>query len=250
MIRNVEKQNIPKRKDRISIQALSFGVMFLLVVTLALFPSIFDNISVTLIFFLIIVVPLLGGGWLQRFIWQNSWRDFAANTGLIYRKSKPPGGLFDRPKVIGKYQGFPVHVERYTRGTGKYQKVYTQIRVILKLPLSSLLIINRKTWFSNIKRLYKPNSFEAKFVDLGDEDFGRRVEVKSDSESFARAILSLYRVRQGFREIAAQAPEMKIVVRDNEILYTERGNITDTEYLTAILNTLIDFAKYLERYEE
>ena len=246
---NFSQRRIPKRKDRINlIWVVSMVALVILLIGLFI-PWIGDLFfdRLILVFALGLFVLFLGVSVFQRWSWGNSWQTFAEQNGLRCELKKPHGlALIKWPVIEGVFQGYPIQVKRFTRGSGRYKKIYTAIQLSLRDPVGSSLEISKSTWLSGFKSVFSPTDLQT--VQLGELELDRKLRVRSDSDTFARSVLSSYDIQQRLVEIVSQAPEMGVTVQGRELNYSERTSVTDRAYLYALLGTVTSFAAYLERY--
>ena len=243
------QRRIPKRKDRINLiwivsaAAAAFPLAGLLIPRIG--RLLFDQL---LTYYIVgILILFLGVSAYQWWAWGNSWRNFAAENGLFCGMERPHGlALIQWPVIEGTFQGYQIRVERFTRGSGRYKKIYTAIQVALRESASNAMEINKTTWRTGLKNIFSQSNLQT--IQLDNMELDRKLRVRSNSSTFARSVLASFDVQQRLVEIGAQAPEMSITVQGQELKFSERSSITDGDYLYALLQTLASCAAYVERH--
>jgi len=250
MISDSSERRIPRRRDRFILVLLK--MIFIVIVFSVPFlgieiPIIMEYVSR---FYIFVILLLVFGANLFLFLsWQYSWRVFAEDKGLVYETPKTKKTLlFHWPRITGVYQGYPVQMERFTRGTGKYKKIYTAITFILNDSFEEGLEISPNSWLFAAKRSMVKGDGELQYMSLNDDVFDKKLEIKSTDEQFARSVLSSNTIRQELREIRSQASDIKIKIEGRKLYYHERSNIIDRAYLSTVFNTLRELVRSVERY--
>jgi hypothetical protein len=147
---------------------------------------------------LIILVLSLGINYLQWRAWHNRWREFALNLGLQYERYKSKRALiFQWARIQGTYQGYALRIGRFTKGSGRYKKIYTMIALGVQNPVSESMKILPKRWSSGLRHSLTRKDDGLENVELGDELFDRKFEVKASSAQFAQNVLAALNIKQG-----------------------------------------------------
>jgi len=150
--------------------------------------------------------------------------------------------------VKGTYRGYPFVVEKFIRGSGKYKKAYTSIKIGLReKPTGALEIFARSVSSGLAKAFYSKNK-ELQYIELGDVDLDGKLVIKSTSEQFARNALSSMGLRQGLLEIRSQTSSMQLKLDGGQVYYHELNVIMDGEYLMALINLMVELAESVGRY--
>lgn len=241
---------IPKRKDRFALFNTFFYVafgLFLLILLILYFRGIVVK-NVT--FYLVTVGGILAAKEIyQNWALNNEWRKFAETSGLKFARVKSNGiPIFKIPQIEGTYQGYSLKIKKFSISVGEDTKRYTSIEIYLRENNTNDMVISANTWSSNIKRSLFGAGKKFEFIQLDDEAFDRKLEIKSESRKFAKDILSSSSFRQKLMEIQSQASEMKITVSDKKIKYLEKNLIMDSGYLFAVTSFLLEFARDVERF--
>lgn len=251
MITDLIQRRVSKRRDRFNPIYLLYILIFVPALLDLFFPEIDGFLGGDLYLFYVILIFgfSLGISFFQWRAWHNRWRNFATDMGLTYQSYKSKQAfLFQWPRIEGTYQGHSLVIERFTKGSGRYKKIYTLIHMSLRDPLSETVEIVPKSLSSGIRRSMAGKDAGLEYVQVGDEVFDRKLEVKSSSAQFVRNVLSSHNTKQGILEIRSQTRDLKIRVQGQELYYQERSNIMDMNYLLDVLNTLVDFLGYIDRY--
>ena len=249
MIDNMMQRKVPKRRNAfvflkiipVVMLFLIFGVSFFLFETIGI-----DDDYVFFIFLLIFVPLALGVGFLETKYWKNAWRTFAERSSFTYEEYLQTFSKLARVK--GTYRGYPFNIEKFVRGSGKYKKSYTSIRLGMREKSDGALEISARSLFSGLGKIFNSGDKQLQFVDLGDVELDRKLVVKSTSDQFVRTALSSMGVRQGLLEVRSQTPSMQLRLGGNEVYYQELNVIVDGEYLMAMINLLVELAESVGRY--
>jgi len=251
MITDLVQRRVPKRKDRFNLSYIFYGIVLVLPFLDIFFPS-FGLLAGDLAFItyiLIIMIVSLGVSIFQWRAWHITWRKFAADLGLTCLTYKPKGfTILQWPRIEGIFHGNSLSIKRFTKGSGRYKKIYTSIWIGLREPISESLEITPRRWSSGIKMSLVQRNSEFQYVEVNDDVVDRKLIIKSTAEHFARNSISAQGLKQGLVEIAPQARNMLISIRGKELKYQERSNIMDRDYLLSLLDVLTELAGYAERY--
>jgi hypothetical protein len=251
MITDLVQRRISKRKDRFNPAYLLYLFIFVPLLLGVFFPQVDVYLGEDVYLWILIIIILvlsLGINAFQWRAWHNRWREFAAQMGLQYQSYKSKQAfLFQWPRIDGTYHGNALQIERFTKGSGRYKKIYTSISMHFRDPVSNSLVVIPKRLTSGLRRSLARDNADLEFIEIGDELFDRKVEVKASSMQFARDVLSSHQIQQGLVEIRGQTRDLEIQVKGTELNYQERSNIMDLQYLTDVLNFLAEFMGYIER---
>jgi hypothetical protein len=251
MITDLVQRKISKRRDRFNPAYLLYLFIFAPLLLGVFFPEVDRYLGEDIYLWILIIVILilsLGINYIQWQAWHNRWREFAAKMGLQFQSYKSKQAfIFQWPRIDGTYKGYSLQIERFTKGSGRYKKIYTSIVMNFREPVSGSLTIIPKRLSSGLRRSLGRGNADLEFVELGDELFDRKVEVKASSSQFARQVLSSHHIQQGLLEIRGQTRDLRIQAQGTELYYQERSNIMDMDYLTDVIITLAELMGYIER---
>jgi hypothetical protein len=191
--------------------------------------------------YLLIVVPLiglmLGILFLMGQILDNShdkaWQEFAAKTGLKFRKRWHP---FLESRVDGIYRGYPVSVDAQTGLSLKIHERFTVIKVVVKNAGNNFLELD-KGWINT--------NFLVQKFQTEDAEFDRRIYTTTNAYDFAKAVLSSVKLRESLQRAIA----FQIVLRGNELILKDNVVLSEINYLTFLLNLMTDLAKVIDTYQ-
>ena len=248
MIENMIQRKVPKRKNDLSfLRFMPVVFVLLLFGTVFIFESIGVQSEYLFIGFFLIFIPLaIGISIVETKAWRDSWREFADGSGFTYEEYKQSFSKWARVK--GVYRGYSFIVEKFVRGSGKYQKSYTSLKVVLSDKPEGALEISARSFFSGLKKVFNGSRKKLQYIELGDVELDGKLLVKSTSEQFARRKLSSQGIRQGILDIRSQTSSMNLKIMDGEVYYHELSVIVDNEYLLAVLNVLVELAESMKRY--
>lgn len=251
MITDLEQRRIPKRRDRFNLELVIVGTSIAILFVIWFYPEkiypIFGG------FFNGFIIILLGlsilGGLYQLLSWRTAWEHIAEQSDLTYELYKPKQSLIWRwPRISGIYKGRAMRMERFMRGSGKYAKNFTQISIGLNGDPNNWLEITPKNRSSRLRKTLSFKKKQLEVFPIDDEIFDNKLEVRSQPDDFARMMLASLNLRQALLELRAQAPNLKLAAQADVIYYHEQSTIKDAEYLQAVLDLLVEFAGYVERY--
>ena len=252
MITDLVQRKVSKRRDRFNPAYLLYFFIFAPLILGEFFPEVVgyigEDVYIWILFFIILALSL-GINFFQWRAWHNRWREFAHNMGLQYHSYKSKQAfIFQWPRIDGVYQGHPLRIERFTKGSGRYKKIYTMIVLGFQESVADSLTITSKRWSSGLRRSLARKDDGLEYVELGDELFDRKLEIRASSAQFAQNVLAAHNVKQGLREIQQQTRDLIIRTQGNELYFQERSNIMDMEYLSDLISTLSELMGYIERY--
>ncbi len=247
MIDNMVQRKVPKRKNTFAfLKFIPVLMVFVVVGMLFFFDYIGAKEDYVFIIFLLIVIPIsIGVNFLETKNWKNTWRTFAERSGFTYEEYSQ--ALSKWARVKGSYRGYPFVVEKFVRGSGKYKKSYTSIKVALRENPSGALEISARSFLSGFGKVFQGNK-KLQYVELGDVELDGKLVIKSTSEQFSRNALSSMGIRQGLMDIRSQTPSMQVKLGDGELYYHELNVIMDDAYLMAVITLLVELAESVGRY--
>ena len=150
MVTDLIQRRIPKRKDRFD---LVFGIWIIVLaipILDLLLPGlhlISDDDRWLIFYFVLVMLALMGANLYKWKAWHNAWRGFSSEMGLSCVGYKPNQFSFlEWPRIEGSYQGYKLLIKRFTRGSGKYKKIYTSVNIDLRSQVSESLEIRARSW--------------------------------------------------------------------------------------------------------
>lgn len=248
MIDNMVQRKVPKRKNAFAfLRFIPVLMVFVVVGMLFFFDYIGAQEDYVFIIFLLIVIPIsLGVNFLETKNWKNTWRAFSERSGFTYEEYQQ--ALSKWARVKGSYRSHPFMVEKFVRGSGKYKKAYTSIKIALREKPAGALEISARSLFSGLAKAVYSSKKNLQHVELGDVELDGKLVIKSTTEQFARNALSSMGVRQGLLDIRSQTSRMQLKLDAGELYYQELGVIVDGEYLMAVINLLVELVESVGRY--
>ncbi|MCP4142299.1 MAG: hypothetical protein GY755_18845 [Chloroflexi bacterium] len=247
MFDNMTQRKVPKRKNLLGyfkIIPLIFVFFLFGIIALSVILG-FDDDYIFIGFALIIIPLSIGMGVLEGKIWRDRWREFAERSGFTYEEYKQFMSKWARVK--GTSRGYSFVIEKFVRGSGKYKKSYTSIKVALRANNEEDLEISARNIFSGLGKAFQGQK-KLQYVELSDVELDGKLLVKSTSEQFARRTISSMSIRQGLLDIRSQTSSMNLKLENGEVYYHELNVIADGEYLLAVINLLVELAENVERY--
>lgn len=182
------------------------------------------------VFFVITGLVSLVVRWNQR----RRWQSFAEAMGFQTEQKTS----FSIPKIRGTYRGYRISISDSTEKQGRNTIHYTNFIMELNIPSQSSFTIEKRS-ITHIRRELTQ-----------DEEIDKKLTVKTSSNRLLQQILKTRRVRQGLLELGERAGSKALYLNSKTLHYKERGQISDTEYLQAVLSYMIELAKLVERMEQ
>jgi hypothetical protein len=251
MINSFSERRIPKRKDHFNLLILLYGILVVLPLGIIFIPGFFryveEYLSILFVFYFLVVG--LGSTMYSWWRWRSKWEETANLLNLTYDTYKPHGlTLLPWPRISGSLRGCQVKVERFTKGSGRYKKIYTSIVLNFAEPLKEQIALSPRGLMSNIGEMFKGQNQELPEISTGNDDFDPAWLIKATSDYFAKSVFSSHAIRQGLLELKPQARDLSITIVARQLYFHERSSMTDPEYLAAVTNLLLDMADYARRY--
>lgn len=216
-----------------------FVVLFILVLVWVIFePDRFRQIgnveSFILYIFLAFFILTALVGLVNRWNQQRMWKIFAEEMGFqVEQKNR-----FTTPVIKGTYRGHPVTIKASVERQGRNQIHYTNFMVQLNNPHRSTFTIKKRR-LTHLKR-----------EPTGDGEIDRKLTIKISSDRLLQQILKSHRLRQGLLELGERARTRDLFFNGKTLHYKERGQITDLEYMRAVIGYMIEMTKLIERMEQ
>jgi hypothetical protein len=139
--------------------------------------------------------------------------------------------------LTGESQGFGVHVDTYTRGSGKNSKTYTRFRVRYPRDLGVGLSLTKAGFFSGLASF-----FGREDIEIGDAAFDGEIVVQGGDPRRVRELLTPSR-RMRISRFLASYPDATIT--DSSLEWSTRGVLRDPQRLIAHVNTLVRLAWHM-----
>ena len=163
----------------------------------------------------------------------EAWSLVARQLGLHFTA----GGMLGRRRLGGLLHGNGVHVDTFTRGSGKSSKTYTRYRVIYPEPLRLGLRLSRQGFFSGLA-----SYFGAQDIEVGDAAFDSNVVVKGVDPERVIGFLTPARRLRIHRFLTSFAGGE---VRDGEVYCETRGMERSASRIISILQRMSSLSSFL-----
>lgn len=192
----------------------------------------FETIIIILfvIFFILTGFISLGVRWIQR----RTWSAFADEMGLKTEQKS----WFSIPKIRGTYRGYRISIADSTERNGRNAVHFTNFVLDLNTPSRNSFTIQKRSF----------THFNRELTD--DAGVDKKLTVKISSKKLLQQMLKTRRMRQGLLELGDRARTKVLYLNGKSLLYKERSQVNDREYIQAVLNYLIELAKLIEREEQ
>jgi len=172
----------------------------------------------------------LGVRWIQR----RMWSAFADEMGLKTEQKS----WFSIPKIRGTYRGYRISIADSTERNGRNAVHFTNFVLDLNTPSRNSFTIQKRN-FTHFNREL-----------TNDPGVDKKLTVKISSKKLLQQMLKTRRMRQGLLELGDRARTKVLYLNGKSLLYKERSQVNDREYIQAVLNYLIELAKLIEREEQ
>ena len=167
----------------------------------------------------------------------KAWEELATQTGLTFT----PGTFTRRPSISGEFRGRNTRLYTVRRGTRRSRTTYTVLALEINNSIGAFLSISGEGLFSGIAK-----SLGMQDIQIDDTEFDSRFVIKSQPESFVHELF-----KQGsLRRHLLQARSLKIVLKEDQLIFEKRYVETDISYLLFLLDLLNHLAKACERITE
>jgi hypothetical protein len=163
----------------------------------------------------------------------EAWSRAADQLGLHFE----PGGMFSSRAISGGHNGYWVHVDTFTRRSGKHSQTYTRFKVRYPHPLGMGLELTRSGFFSGVARF-----FGAQDIEVGDAGFDGETVVKGGNPKRVQEFLTPARRLRITRFLASYT---EATIGDSAIEWTTRGLIRDSGRLVSHVNSMTRLAWHL-----
>ncbi|MEJ2485304.1 MAG: hypothetical protein P8Y68_06180 [Anaerolineales bacterium] len=172
----------------------------------------------------------LGVRWIQR----RTWGAFAEEMGFQTEQKT----VFSIPKIHGTYRGYRISITDSTEKQGRSTVHFTNFILELNTPSQNSFTIQKRS-FTHFNREL-----------TNDAGVDKKLTIKISSKKLLQQMLKTRRLRQGLLELGERARSKVLYLNGKTLHYKERNQISDREYIQAVLNYLIELAKLVEREEQ
>jgi len=159
------------------------------------------------------------------------WKRLAEELGFQTEQKT----AFSIPRIRGTYRGYRVAIADSTEKQGRSNIHYTNFMLELNTPSQSSFTIEKRSLTHMRREL------------TNDDEIDKKLTVKISSEHLLQQILRSRRLRQGLLELGDRAQTKSLYMDGKTLHYKERGQISDREYMQAVLGYIIELAKLIER---
>ena len=187
--------------------------------------------------FILFVVFIILSGFISlgvRWIQSRTWDAFADEMGFQTEQKN----WFSIPKIHGTYRGHRITMADSTEKTGRNTVHFTNFILDLNTSSQSSFTIQKRSLTHFNREL------------TNDAGVDKKLTVKISSKKLLQQMLKTRRVRQGLLELGERARTRALFLNGKTLHYKERGQISDREYIQAVLNYLIELAKLIQREEQ
>ncbi|MBT3240364.1 MAG: hypothetical protein HON98_10245 [Chloroflexi bacterium] len=212
---------IPRKKGQL-LYPLLMAFMYISAFALIIFSE-----KINIVYFLVyILATSLGFTYLEFHQWKSGWKKLEEASGLALEDNSLLG-IMKTQKLTGKYRGYPIEMDGYSVGLGRYRKHYTKVEIELPETLKgSFSLTKRGFWQKNLET-------------TGIEEFDQRFNFSSDMDWVADRLFRNREIEDGMYDLHAQCRTLQLSATDKQLFFQERGRIKDSEYLMALLDFLI-----------
>nr|NIT58786.1 hypothetical protein [Fodinibius sp.]NIV13623.1 hypothetical protein [Fodinibius sp.]NIY27369.1 hypothetical protein [Fodinibius sp.] len=231
---NFELPMIPGRRDQNpQFVNIVFAVIVGIFILGIVFPVTREYFFANPLLFVLILMVIYGvKEWILTQALNDVWQSFARKTGLTFASVRSLGIPFiKQPKIEGVYHDHPMLIRKYIVSAAEYSQLYTAIEISLAGNHIPKMEIYTRARLSAARRALLGEGRQFVPVKVDAKQFDRKLFVKSESESFAQAVLSAEGLKDHLLSIESFATDMKIIVKDNKLLYLEKNLIRDNAYL-------------------
>lgn len=168
----------------------------------------------------------------------RAWQEAAAKMKMNFSG----GGIMGRRKITGTFRKCRVHIDTFTRSSGKNATTYTRIKVYYPRPLGLRLKLTRQGFFSGVARFLGGQD-----IEVGDTEFDDSVVVKgSRPRKVAEFLTRPRRVR--INKLLRVYTTARIL--DSHIYYEKTGVIRDSRRLVSAVHYFVSTAESLMDHTE
>lgn len=195
----------------------------------------FEDISdylVLLFVGFIILTSLIG--FVIRWFHFRKWTIFAEERGLTVEKKS----WVSSPVIKGTYRGHQITIADTSESRGRSREHFTNFMMTLNTPTTSTFTIKKRSITHANREL------------TNDEEVDKKLTIKINTKMMLQQILKTRRLRQGLLELGERSRTRDLYLNGKVLHYKESGQVSDPEYMQAVLNYMIDLIKLAERVEQ
>jgi hypothetical protein len=190
-----------------------------------------DLVNWFILAFVLISIPV---SIVNQVVFRSRWKQLATQTNLNF-ETKGTFGFLANPQLTGRYRGYTVILDIFSRSTGRYRSHYTRFK--LTFPFENPEPFSVK----------KHNIFHTNKLQIEDQEIGMKYTFKASSPRPIDRLIRQNRIRQSFLDLHPQVRGLEFSVSENGITFIERGRIKDTAYLQAVLNFLVQLSDLIQQ---
>jgi hypothetical protein len=170
---------------------------------------------------------MLFGKWLQ----MQKWLALAEELGFQTEQAN----RFTMPSLHGSMRGHRMVISQTSERRGRSRVYFTRYHITLNQPAKATFVFKKRalTDFNQKK--------------IGDDEFDKRYAATSSDERLVANFLRTRRLRLGLLQLGERARSRSLALNHDTLVYIERGETPDTEYLKAVMGFLSDLAHAIER---
>ncbi|MCZ6794171.1 MAG: tetratricopeptide repeat protein [Planctomycetota bacterium] len=162
-----------------------------------------------------------------------AWREAARRLRLHYH----PSGFMKKRRISGRFAGFAVVVDTFTRSSGNSSTTYTRFRVSYPRSLGLGLRLTREGFFTGISKV-----FGAQDIELGAANFDAAILVKGSRPQAVRRFLTPARRVRVHRLLIGHSGA---VVDDDDITWNRVGVLRDAARIVTTVRNFVRVAWHL-----
>lgn len=174
----------------------------------------------------VIVVGSLAASILRNRQQRKRWETLAEEMGFKVEQAKQR----DFPVIQGTYRGHKIAIRQTSKQRGNNKEYFTIFACAINFPADFILTVEKRNLLNLSRKL------------TGDEEIDRKLTIKSSSDRLTQRLLNTPHMRQGLLELGEKAATKQLTVDKNVVQYLEKSQISDTEYMKAVLIYLVDVA--------
>ena len=232
---------IPRQRLKIGnliiVPFLLYGFLFLFFIYLAVDTNTTTQIEDLVVYFVIffIVFSVI----LNLILFVNRWflfrrrTIFAEEIGLPVEKKN----WFSSPEIKGTYRGHRITIADSSESLGRSRVHFTNFMINLNTPTRSSFTIKKRSITHANREL------------TNDQEVDRKLTIKINSKMLLQQILKTRRLRQGLLELGERSRTRDLYLNGKTLHYKESGQVSDPEYMQAVLNYMVEMIKLIERVE-
>lgn len=142
------------------------------------------------------------------------------------------------PVIQGTYRGHQITIADTNESRGRSREHFTNFMMTLNTPTTSTFTIKKRSITHANREL------------TNDEEVDKKLTIKINFKMLLEQILKTRRLRQGLLELGERSRTRDLYLNGKVLHYKESGQVSDPEYMQAVLNYMIDLIKLAERVEQ